>query len=121
MNYTSEQSQSKLSLYLFSVLMVAFGVFCLYLAISISIDLYVDLSNKNNLITFDKGSLYLYGVGLTVLTIIFWIFLTIKSRNKLPGKLNKLLTIIFIASFLLTFTLPQIVHATLNSYLENQN
>jgi len=83
--------------------------------------LLTELFGHSQLVNFDKGSFYMFGVGSTLITIVIWGFLSKMYNKKLPEKLSKLFYGVFIASLLLTFALPQIAHMTVNNYLEGQN
>ena len=84
MDITTEPEPSKLYVISVAVLLAAFGVFSLYFAISTLIELLAELSNENELITFEKGVFYMFGVGSGLITIVVWsLFSKIYKKNYL--------------------------------------
>jgi len=99
----------------------AMAIAALYFAIIVLLQLLSDLSNQRALITFDKGSFYLYGVGLCLLAVVFSIIYSKILKKEMTRSANVIFTWLFVGSLILTFALPQIVHTSMDSYMENNN
>ncbi len=95
---------------------LALGVLSLYFFITHLASLVLDLINLPPDIYFNKGSLYLFGVGVILLIFVAGIFYTYYQNKKLTSTANKKITHIIIFLLLTIFIMPQITHFTVESY-----
>ena len=96
------------------------GIVPLYLAVTLTIELVTELSNQAELITFEKGSFYLFGVGTGLLLLAFGLIYSKLFNKEISKSLNVLLSRLVIGAVILTFILPQIIHYSVANYLENE-
>lgn len=121
MEFTTEPEPSIWYVLAICVIFLAMGIGSLFFAGYSLVVLLSELSSQSDLINFDKGSFYMFGVGATLVTIVVWAFFSKINNKNLPIKLNKLFYGLFIVSLLLTFALPQAAHMSIANYLENRN
>lgn len=120
MEITDPPKPSGWYILIFIIAFSVMGFTALYYAVIVSIELVTEVSSQIELITFEKGAFYLFGVGGGLLTIVFNIVYSGILKKELPDFLHVLLTRLLIGSVVLTFALPQIVHITIEPYLEDQ-
>lgn len=110
------------ALYLFAGLLIFFlsGMWALYYAIIVLLQLISELTSDSDILTFDKGAFYLFGVGLGLLVLVLAIIYSRIVNNKLPDVIHKLIFISLISTVVLIFLLPQVMHFYLDSYTEKK-
>ena len=82
--------------------------------------LFAHLISHQPYINFNKGAMYLLGGSICLLILLWLTFYTSVLKKTLTERLNKFYTRLFLASLVMTFALPQLVHYPLESYLQNQ-
>jgi len=121
MEITTDPEPSIWYVLIIGIIFCVVGIGSLVFAGLFLIELLNDLSIQSDLIKFNKGSFYMFGVGMGLLTIVVWSFLSRMYNKNLPEKLSKVFYVVFIGSLLLTFALPQIAHLAVDNYLKGQN
>ena len=97
------------------------GIWALYYAVIVSLQLISELTNDSDILSFDKGAFYLFGVGLGLFVFVFAIIYSKIVNNKLSDIIHKLIFFSLISSVVLTFLLPQLMHFYIDSYTEKNN
>ncbi len=110
-------------LYLFTGTLIFFlsGVAAFYYAITVLLQLISELTNDSNILVFDKGAFYLFGVGFGLFVFVLAFIYSKVVNNQLSDFINKLIFISLIGSVVLTFALPQAMHFYINSYTEKNS
>ncbi len=93
------------ALYLFSGILIFFlsGIYALYFATIVLIQLISELTSDRNILTFDKGAFYLFGVGLVLLVFVLAIVYSKVVNSKLSDNIHKLIYFSLISSVVLIF------------------
>lgn len=118
-NQTEQTSTFKLSVITVSFLLISIGSF--YLAGSALYELFQAITNKDNVIVFNKA--FLYSSGSALVFLLFPILIIYKNvfkldiSNKTEFKLNMFL----LFSVVLTFAVPHLTHAYVNIFVEENN
>ncbi len=82
--------------------------------------LFSQISNHQAYISFNKGSMYLLGVGLGSLILTWLMLYGSVFKKTLTERLNRFYTRLVLSSILLLFIFPQLVHYPLESYLQSE-
>jgi len=121
----SEQVVQPFYIRVFSVLLfVLLPIACLAWFGSSLTSLIFDLINMRNIITFDKGSMYMLGAGVGVLSLAIAVVYTAIYQRKVSFSVEKVLIKIALIAMVVMFVLPQVAHLSIdhvisdNSYLE---
>ena len=120
MNNLDEKPASKWIVILTTLSFGIIGIGALYIAVDATISLITGIYNFQDNIEFNKGALYLYGVGLILLIFVVGIIYTNYLKKNISSHANKIIGKAVLVFLLITFFLPQIVHYTTANYLENR-
>lgn len=94
------------------------GVVSVFVPIYFFIDMFMQISTKQDQITLDKGIYFLFGGGAFFVLAGLGIFVT--RLFKVSEKIEKFIVTLMIISIFLIFALPQIVHFSVANYLEEE-
>ena len=104
----------------YSILFVFFviGIISVFIPINFFIDMFMQISSRQEQITLDKGVYYLFGGGVFFVLMGLGIF--VSKVFKVSEKVEKIIVALMIVSIFLIFALPQLVHVSVESYVENE-
>jgi len=117
----SPEKSSQITILITVVSFALLGVGALYIAINTTFSLIRHIIYLPESIEFNKGALYLWGVGFVLLLFVVGIVYTNYLKKTISKKTNKRLTQFVIFLLLLTFLLPQVVHYVTAEYLEKKD
>ena len=80
-------------------------------------DIYNQISSASEVIYFDKGALYMFGVGVGLAVLSFAIFYEGILERELTKKISGIMTKSAIAGIALMFLLPYLIHQPVNKQL----
>lgn len=120
MNNLDEKSASKWIVVLTALSFGIIGLGALYIAVDTTILLITGIYNSQDNIEFNKGALYLYGVGLILLIFVVGIIYTNYLKRSISNHTNKIIGKVVLVCLIITFLLPQIIHYATANYLENR-
>ncbi len=119
MNIQVETQPSTLKIYSILIVFASIGLVSIFISISSFIDLLSQIFHSREQIIFDKGAYYLFGGGLFFVLLVLGFFIV--KKLKVSDKFQKIFVAIMALSLILTFTLPQIIHISVENNLENKN
>ncbi len=96
------------------------GLGALYVAVDTTTFLIRGIYNSHDIIEFNKGAFYLYGVGLILLIFVVGIVYTNYLKKNISNHTNKIIGKVVLVCLVITFLLPQIIHYATANYLENR-
>lgn len=118
-NQVEQVSSLKLTIITISFLLISIGSF--YFVGSASHELFQAITNKEDIVVFNKAFLYLSGSALIFLLfpilIIYKNIFKLDISNKSEFKLN----IFLLFSVVLTFAVPHLTHAYVNIFVEEND
>ncbi|MCK4865280.1 MAG: hypothetical protein KAT06_07595 [Gammaproteobacteria bacterium] len=121
MKITEPPKQSTLYLFTGILIFLLSGTAALYYAIIVLLQLTSEIMSNSDVLTFDKGAFYLFGVGFGLFVFVLAIIYSKVVNNKLSDFIHRLIFFSLIGSVVLTFVLPQAIHFYIDSYTEQNN
>lgn len=82
-------------------------------------DLVSDLMNMSNIITFDKGSMYMLGTGVGALSFSVAVIYSAIFQRKVSFSVEKLVIKIALISIVVMFVLPHAAHLLINNVISD--
>ena len=119
MNTQVQNHPSPLKIYSILAAFAALGFVSIFVSINLFIDLLTQIFESREQIVFDKGVYYLFGGGLFFVLVVFGFFMV--KVLKVSDRFQRIFVAIMALSLILTFALPQIIHFSVESNLENKN
>ena len=117
----NEQLVQPFHVRIFSVLLfVLLPIACLVWFGSSLNDLVSDLMNMRNIITFDKGSMYMLGAGVGTLSFSVAVVYSAIFQRKVSFSVEKLVIKIALISIVVMFVLPQAAHLLINNVISDK-
>jgi hypothetical protein len=80
-----------------------------------------DLINMNNVITFDKGAMYVLGAGVGALSLSVAVVYTAIYQRRVSFSVEKVLIKIALIAVVVMFVLPQIAHLSVNRIIDDNS
>lgn len=104
-----------------TLLFVLLPVACLVWFGSSLNNLISDLINMRNIITFDKGAMYVLGAGVGALSLAVAVVYTAIYQRKVSFSIEKVLIKIALIAMVVMFVLPQIAHLSVNRIIDDNS
>lgn len=116
----NEQVVQPLYIRIFSVLLfVLLPIACLAWFGSSLNQLVSDLMNMRNIITFDKGSMYMLGAGVGILSFSVVVVYSAIYQRKVSFSVEKVVIKIALICLVVMFVLPQVAHFSINNVISD--
>ncbi|MBQ0732298.1 MAG: hypothetical protein KBT75_16480 [Oleispira antarctica] len=80
-----------------------------------------DLINMRNIITFDKGAMYVLGAGVGALSLSVAVVYAAIYQRKVSFSIEKVLIKIALIAVVVMFVLPQIAHVLVNRIIDDNS
>ena len=84
-------------------------------------DFILQMISKSNKIILNKGAIYLFGAGITSLSLSIYMVYETWTQKPTPNALAKPVTKLAIFGLITCVIFPQLIHYPVNFYLKNQN
>lgn len=120
MNTSEEKPASRwvIAITILSFTIIWLGSF--YLAGKASVQLTSDINNSAEIVKFEKGFFYFFGIGLGFLIIVIAATYKHYIKRTISSQMDKKLEKALIFCLVIMFLIPHVVHSFTSSYLEEQ-
>lgn len=117
---TSDARPSKSAGIAILVFFLVISVTCLWLPISALVDMIGSITSNSARVSIDKGVYYLFGAGIALLALLPDGLYNAVLKQEKPSNIARWVSRGIIAGLILILLLPQLVHYSTASYLENR-
>ena len=118
---TDEISQSKWQVLGSTIIFMLLGLASIYFAFTVTKELYIDFSQKSNVIIFNKAGFYFYGVALVLLVFPSIVIYTKVFRLTISKQKETWLNYVLLFGLIITFAVPHITHNYTDSIMNKYN